>query len=71
MIYIGLGKCTEAEQVILCALTLRERRSGTDHPGTAYVLGQLAGLYIAQGKYPAEEPLARRALCNLTVVLSS
>jgi tetratricopeptide (TPR) repeat protein len=44
------------------SLSIREKALGPDHPGVARVLGHLADLYQAQGRYADAEPLYKRAL---------
>ncbi len=41
---------------------LGEREFGPDHPDTATLLNNLAGLYYVQGRYEAAEPLLKQAL---------
>ncbi len=39
-----------------------EKEFGSDHPGTAFYINRLAGLYLARGCYAEAEPLFKRAL---------
>ena len=52
----------EAEPLYVCALDIREKVLGPDHPDTARSLNNLAGVYVSQGRYKEAEPLYRRAL---------
>jgi tetratricopeptide (TPR) repeat protein len=44
------------------ALELGEQEFGPDHPTTAVLIDNLAGLYHDQGRYAKAEPLFKRAL---------
>jgi tetratricopeptide (TPR) repeat protein len=56
------GQYAEAEPLYLRALHVREQVMGSGHSLVAYVLNNLANLYLAQGKYEQAEPLHMRAL---------
>jgi tetratricopeptide (TPR) repeat protein len=56
------ARYTEAEPLYARALAIREQQLGSDHPNTATILNNLAGLYCNQGKYEQAEPLYIRAL---------
>ena len=58
----GEGKYAEAEPLAKRSLELSLKKKGSDHPGTATSLNNLAELYRAQGKYDLAEPLFKRAL---------
>ncbi len=51
------------------ALELGEQEFGPDHPTTATLLNNLAGLYHATGRYAEAEPLHKRALAIREKVL--
>src|SRR6266700_628198 len=52
----------QAEPLLQRALTIREKLLGSDHPGVATSLNNLAMLYRMQGKYAQAETLFQRAL---------
>ncbi len=56
------GQYTDAEPLIVRALSIREQHLGTEHPDTARILNCLAVLYRELGKYELVEPLLLRAL---------
>ena len=51
------GLHTEAEPLLVQALSIREQLLGIEHPDTAVSLHNLAVLYWQQGKYEQAEPL--------------
>jgi tetratricopeptide (TPR) repeat protein len=53
---------SEAEPLLVKALTIREQHLGAEHPDTARSLNNLANLYLEQGKYEQAEPLYQRVL---------
>ncbi len=53
---------SEAEPLLVRALSIHEQHSGVDHLDTARSLSNLAELYRQQGKYEQAEPLFQRAL---------
>ena len=70
-LYYSQGRYAEAEPLLTCTRTIRERQLGTDHPDVATSVNDLAELYRAQGRYPEAEPLYNRALAILERVLGS
>ena len=56
------GQYTDAEPLLMRALSLREHHVGAEHPDTARSLHSLATLYLHQGKYEQAELLYQRAL---------
>ncbi len=52
----------QAEPLYQCALAIREKMEGPEHPNTASTLHALAVLYWSQGQYVQAEPLMQRAL---------
>jgi tetratricopeptide (TPR) repeat protein len=52
----------EAEPLYRRTLDIREQQLGLEHPDTADILNNLAGLYYAQGRYTEAESLYQRAL---------
>jgi len=52
----------QAAPLLQRALAIREQQLGPKHPGVAYTLNDLAGLYSQQGKYAEAKPLFLRAL---------
>ena len=56
------GQYTEAEPLLLLALSLREQHLGAENPDTATSLSNVAGLYSYQGKFKQAEPLVKRVL---------
>jgi tetratricopeptide (TPR) repeat protein/transcriptional regulator with XRE-family HTH domain len=56
------GQYTDAEPLLVRALSLREHHVGAEHPDTARSLHSLATLYLHQGKYEQADPLLQRAL---------
>ena len=56
------GRYSEAEPLLVRALSIREGQLGAEHPDTAQSLNDLATLYQNQGKYAEAEPLFVRAL---------
>ena len=56
------GKVDLAEPYLRCALEVRERTLGRDHPHTLTSVGHLGLLLKAQGKFDLAEPYLRRAL---------
>src|SRR5262245_60877997 len=57
-----LNQTAEAVALLNRSLTIRERALGSEHPGVAQALNNLASLYQTQGRYPEAEPLYRRCL---------
>src|SRR6266516_4254940 len=53
---------SQAEALLLHALTIAERTFGPDHIQVAQTLNNLARLYVAQGKYTETEGLYKQAL---------
>jgi len=56
------GLYSDAEPLLMRALSMREHYLGTEHPDTAMSLNKLANLYWYQGKYEQAEPLFQRAI---------
>ncbi len=52
----------QAEPLYKRSLAIWEKALGPEHPHVAASLGNLAGLYQAQGKYAKAEPLYKRSL---------
>ena len=46
----------------MCALAIREKQLGAEHPHVANSLNSLAILYQSQGKYTEAEPLYQKAI---------
>nr|WP_281258998.1 tetratricopeptide repeat protein [Stenomitos frigidus] len=61
-LYYFQGRYTEAEPLLLRALTISEQQLGADHPDVAARLNSLANLYYFQGRYREIESLYQRAL---------
>jgi tetratricopeptide (TPR) repeat protein len=57
-----MGRYPEAEPLYVRSLSIREQQLGADHPDTASILNNLAGLYESMGRYPEAEPLYVRSL---------
>lgn len=57
-----LGEYGEVEALFLCALDIRRRCLGQNHPDTALILHNLALFYYDQGKYKEAEEHFQRAL---------
>ncbi len=58
----GQSFWVEAEKWFKACLQMTEQRCGTDHPGTATSLNNLADLYRVMGDCPEAEPLLVRSL---------
>ncbi len=56
------GRYDEALPFWKKALELVQREFGPEHPSTANLLNNLAGVYQAQGRYAEAEPLYKRSL---------
>ena len=64
LVYLALGRYTDAETVFLRAVRLCESQ-GSNTCATAYALNNLAVLYRRQGRYAEVEPLYLRSLSLL------
>ncbi len=53
------------------ALELSQREFGPEHPSTANLLNNLAGVYLAQRRYAEAEPLQKRSLALLEKALGA
>jgi tetratricopeptide (TPR) repeat protein len=62
VIYMNLGRYSEAEPIFKQILTTDEKLTGPNDPEVARSLDNLANLYSAQGRHDEAEPLYRRAL---------
>jgi len=63
------GQYTQAELLLVRALSMREQVLGPQHQETIDTLNVLAWLYIVQSKYPQAERLVQSALANFERVL--
>ena len=61
-LYRVMGRCPEAEPLLVRSLSIWEQQLGADHPQTAMSLNNLAALYCAMGRYAEAEPLFVRSL---------
>ncbi len=61
-LYRVMGRCREAEPLLVRSLSIWEQQLGADHPQTAMSLNNLAALYYAMGRYAEAEPLFVRSL---------
>jgi tetratricopeptide (TPR) repeat protein len=66
-----MGKSTEAEEIYLRVIEIREKILDKDHPLLAIGLNNLAKLYFAQSLFNKAEPLYRKALDILESRLGS
>jgi tetratricopeptide (TPR) repeat protein/CHAT domain-containing protein len=57
-----LNQTADAVALLNRSLAIREKALGSEHPGVAQSLNNLASLYQAQGRYAEAEPLYRRSL---------
>ena len=62
IVYLGLGRFSEAEPLFKRILETDEALVGPNDPEVARSLNNLAILYRAQGRYSEAEPLHKRAL---------
>ncbi|MCZ6448265.1 MAG: tetratricopeptide repeat protein, partial [Alphaproteobacteria bacterium] len=69
LLYVTLGKYTEAERLHEQALTIWEKALGPDHPKVATALNNLAVLYNSQTRYGEAEPLYKRSLAIMEKAL--
>ncbi len=63
------GQFVAVEPLYRCALEIREKQLGSDHPYTALNLNNLAELFRDQGQYAVAEPLYRGAIAILEKTL--
>lgn len=61
-VYVGLGKYSQAEDLLSQLLPIRSRVLGPEHPRTLNSMGQVADLCSAQNKYPQAEALLSQAV---------
>jgi tetratricopeptide (TPR) repeat protein len=67
--YKKQGKYSEAEELLLRSLAIREKTFGLDHPDTVKSLDNLSKLYQEQGKYAEAESLYRQELAIYEKIL--
>jgi len=61
-LYMQQGRYSDAEQLYLQALSIRNNMSASEDSGTVIILSNLGALYLKEGKYPEAESLCKRAL---------
>ncbi|MHC5722447.1 MAG: tetratricopeptide repeat protein, partial [Nostoc sp.] len=62
LLYNSQGRYSEAEPLLIQALTLTRKLVGEEHSDVATSLNNLALLYNSQGRYSEAEPLLIQAL---------
>src|SRR2546430_17610394 len=60
--YVLLNEPAQAEVLYKRSLAILERTQGVEHPDTASLLSQLAGVDKSQGRFAESESLYHRAL---------
>lgn len=62
LIYVALGKYTDAEKTYQNSLSIYEKSLGKEHPFIGATLDNLAGVYEIQGRFIAAETLLKHAI---------